>query len=573
MTTAPNFNALWARTLVGDLTALGVRHAVVCPGSRSTPLALACAETQGLQVHSIVDERSAAFFALGCAKATGRPALVLATSGTAGAHFYPALLEAEASFTPLIALTADRPPELLGWGAPQTIDQRNLFGGHVRFFADLGLPEPLLLHHLRATIARAFSRAVQAPRGPVHLNVPFREPLAPTPEPLPALPSLREAVRLPPSPALAPLDEALRELARRPRGLIVCGPRDLDDGLAAAVSLLAGRLGYAVVAEPASQVRFALPGSICHADSIVRSPRAAERLRPEAIIRIGGGLTSKAVQTFLDQARAFTLCLTDDGAVIDPQHQAALALSGNAAAICSALATRLGSDTLPGPLAWEFARADAIARGVLDRALDEPAAPGPRERALSEPQVAREVARASQGLLFVSSSMPIRDLDAFASLGDSGLRVLANRGVNGIDGITSTALGAAAASELPTSLLVGDLALLHDLGGLLAARRLGVPLTIVAVNNDGGGIFSFLPIAQASPHFEELFGTPHGLDLSQLAALVQANFARPADLAGLRKALREAVGLTLIEIRTGRAANAELHGALHAQVASALESL
>ena len=563
--TAPNFNTLWACTLIGDLVSLGVGEAVVCPGSRSAPLALACAETPGLRVYSIIDERSAAFFALGCAKATGRPALLLSTSGTAGAHFYPALLEAEANGVPLIAVTADRPPELHGWGAPQTIDQQRLFGEHVRFFADLGVPEPLTLQHLRATAARAFARATQAPRGPVHLNAPFREPLAPLAGPLPALPDPRQAVRLPALLALPPLEEALHELLQRPRGVIVCGPRDLDDGLAPAVARLAERLGYAVLAEPASQVRFALPGAVAHADSIVRNQRAAQLLRPEAIVRIGGGLTSKALQGFLDASGAWTLCLSDGGTVPDPQHRAALVLSGSAAAICRALASGLA--LRPGTLAQEFARADAIARRVLDRIFEQEEAP------LSEPLVARTVARLSLGQLFVSSSMPIRDLETFASGADQGLRVLANRGANGIDGIISTALGAAAASGQPTTLLTGDLALLHDLGGLIAARRLGIPLTIVSLNNDGGGIFSFLPVAQATPHFEQLFGTPHGLDFAPLAAFVGAQFARPQSALELRAALHRAQGLSLIEIRTERAQNALLHHSLHAQVSAALEAL
>ena len=572
-----DLNSLWARTLVRELALLGVREAVVCPGSRSTPLALACAEELP-RVYSIVDERSAAFFALGCAKATGRPALVVATSGTAGAHFFPALLEAEASCVPLIALTADRPHELHGWGAPQTIDQQRLFGEHVRFFADLGLPEHATLPHLRATAARAFARATQAPRGPVHLNAPFREPLAPQAGASTQLPAQPPAVLLQPSPLVPSVLEAARALSGRRRGVIVCGPRDLDDGLPAAVAQLAARLGYAVIAEPASQVRYALPDSIAHADSIVRALEAARRLRPDAIVRIGGGLTSKALQAFLDESFAYTICLSDDGAVHDPQHRAALVLVGNAAATCAALAASLEKGPASEPakepgqsrarsFAQEFAEADALARAALDRAFDDAAG------ALTEPAIAREVALGAGEQLFVSSSMPVRDLDSFAARGAPGLRVLANRGANGIDGIVSTALGAAAASGKRTTLLTGDLALLHDSGGLLAARRLGVPLTIVVVNNDGGGIFSFLPVAAATPRFEELFGTPHGLDLAHLAALAGAHFARPTTAPALRAALRDASGLSLIELRTDRRANVEVHRALHARVAAALEAL
>src|SRR5882762_5612350 len=243
-----HLNEAWARALVDELCAAGASEAVVCPGSRSTPLALACAAEPRLNVRSVVDERSGAFFALGAAKATGKPALVIATSGTAGAHFYPAILEAEASRVPLVAVTADRPPELHGFGAPQTLDQQHLFGTHVRFFADLGVPEatPEGLRHLRALAAAAAARALGAPRGPVHLNAPFREPLTPSSPPLPP-PGGPGAVRIAPGrlePDEAALDTAARELSRRPRGVIVCGPRDARDELPRAVRALSESLGY-----------------------------------------------------------------------------------------------------------------------------------------------------------------------------------------------------------------------------------------------------------------------------------------------------------------------------------------
>ncbi len=551
---APNLNALWARALVDELVRGGVREAVVCPGSRSSPLALACARQPQLTTRSILDERSAAFFALGAAKATQRPALVIATSGTAGAHFYPAILEAEASGVALVAITADRPPELHGWGAPQTIDQQHLFGGHVRFFADLGVPEGLALPHLRATAARAVERARL---GPVHLNAPFREPLAPVPGPLPEdlrnAPALRQ-VRGVAAPEVA---AAARELSSRPRGVIVCGPRDAQDELPAAVGALAERLGYAVLAEAASQVRYALPGCISHYDSILRDERWARALRPDAVVRVGGGLTSKVLQAWL--AGAFTVVISERDEVVDPNHDAALALLGDAAATCRALAAAAH----PGaahPELWREAEARAAA--ACERALTS----------LTEPLVARETAAAlrEDALVFISSSMPIRDADAWADRAAPGVRVLSNRGANGIDGVVSSALGAAAATGRPTTLLIGDLALLHDLHGLLAARRLGVPLTVVCVDNDGGGIFSFLPIAQHTDQFEPLFATPQGVDLAHVAILCGARLHHPSTPDELRTALREARGLELIAVQTNRARNVEDHRALHAAVAAAL---
>ena len=542
-----NFNALWARALIDELRRGGVRDAVVCPGSRSAPLALACAEL--LEVRTVIDERSAAFFALGAARAAGRPMLVVATSGSAGAHFYPAILEAEAAGVPLIALTADRPPELHGFGAPQTLDQQRLFGAHAQF-ADLGLPDPLALPHLRALAARAARHT-----GPSHLNAPFREPLAPVPEPLPEVRDL-PALRSHSARAVPDLREVARELSLRPRGVIVCGPRDAQDGLPEAVGELSRALGYPVIADAASQVRFALPSAVAHADLILRSEPWARALRPEAVVRIGGGLSSKILQAYVEQA-GYTAVLHERGELMDPAHTASVAIEGDAVAACRALAA---GARCAGELQAPFAEAEARARAALESAFAE--APW------SEPLIAREAALAADQL-YLSSSMPVRDLDAFAARGG---RVLANRGLNGIDGIVSSAAGAAAVSSGRTVALVGDLALLHDLGGLVAAARLRIPLTVLAVNNDGGGIFSFLPLAQHTDRFEELFATPHGLNLEGAALLCGADFVRATDARSLRAALQAPPALRLIEARTDRARNVEQHRALQQAVIDALGS-
>ncbi|MCA1825592.1 MAG: 2-succinyl-5-enolpyruvyl-6-hydroxy-3-cyclohexene-1-carboxylic-acid synthase [Myxococcales bacterium] len=539
MKQAPNFNALWARALVDELARGGVRDAVIAPGSRSAPLALACAAR--LRAHTVLDERSAAFFALGAARASGRPVVVVATSGSAGAHFFPAILEAEASGVPVIALTADRPPEVHGWGAPQTIDQRDLFGKHVRFFADVGVPEPATLPHLRATVARAVEHD-----GPVHLNAPFREPLAPVVQPLPEDVRDEPAVRHLRARGVPDLTEVARELSRRPRVVVVSGPRDAEDGLADAVSAL----GCPVIAECASQIRNAR--SIAHADLILRNEAWADALRPDVVIRIGGGSSSKVVQAYVEQA-PYTVVLHERGEPIDPAHRASVIVEGDAAAICRALAGHTGHG-----LHRLFAEADARARAALERAfVDAP---------FGEPLIAREAALAAEQL-YVSSSMPVRDVDAFASRCG---RVLANRGVNGIDGIVSSAAGAAAVTGKRTLALVGDVALLHDLGGLVAAARLNVPLTVLCVNNDGGGIFHFLPIAEYPERFEQLFGTPHGLNLEGAARLCGAEFVRADDPRALRGALQRPAALRLIEARTDRARNVEHHRALQQAVIAAL---
>ncbi|WNG47015.1 2-succinyl-5-enolpyruvyl-6-hydroxy-3-cyclohexene-1-carboxylic-acid synthase [Archangium minus] len=579
-----NLNQLWARALLEELVRGGVRHAVVCPGSRSSPLALACARTDGVRTWSIIDERSAGFFALGLAKQSRAPVVLVATSGTAGAHFYPAVIEAAMSQVPLVVLTADRPLELQGWGAPQTVPQARFYGDFARLFADVGLPEAddAALVHLRATVARAVAIAWRAPRGAVHLNVPFREPLAPTlgsfdakhlssraREGRPGVPLTRihPPSRLPEAQAL----EAVRaRVAATERGVIVCGPRDENDGFAEAIASLAEATGYPVLAEAASQARYGGgPATVSLYDAMLRHEPFARAHRPELVLRFGGCLTPKGPQAWIDSSGAEVVLFSDEGALFDPAHSAARVVEGSAVAACEALSQGLSRGL--GPWARSFLWAEQWTRAALESAFSE-------DPSLTEMRVAHEVVTAlpDGANLFVSSSMPIRDVDAFAPSTGRRLRVLANRGANGIDGIVSSALGVAAASGRPTVLLTGDLAFLHDVGGLLTARRSGVPLTVVVVNNDGGGIFSFLPIAQAEEarsQYENLWGTPHGVDLSHAAALYQARFRRPDSPASLRSAVAEGLkgGLHVVEVQVAeRARNVDLHRQLFARMATAL---
>ncbi|ADO71831.1 2-succinyl-5-enolpyruvyl-6-hydroxy-3-cyclohexene-1-carboxylic-acid synthase [Stigmatella aurantiaca] len=575
-----NVNQLWARVLVEELVRGGVRHAVVCPGSRSTPLALACQQTEGLKTWSVIDERSAGFFALGIGKRSRTPAVVIATSGTAGAHFYPAVIEASLSNVPMLVLTADRPPELHGWGAPQTVPQARLFGEFARFFADTAVPEAneAVLAHLRATAARAVSMARRAPRGAVHLNVPFREPLAPTPEPfgeerLSALvrqgrPGVPMTHIHPPSrsPDLQALERVRQGIAATERGLIVCGPRDEEDGFAQAIAALSQATGYPILAEAASQARYGGgAATISLYDVLLRHAPFAQSHRPELVLRFGGGLTPKRPQQWLDSAGARTILFSDEGALFDPSHRAEQVIEGSAVTACEVLAQGLSRGL--GAWARGFLHAEQLARNAMEGVFAE-------QSELSEPRIAHEVVASlpTGANLFVSSSMPIRDVDAFAPARGVTLRTLSSRGANGIDGIISSALGMAVASEGPSVLLSGDLAFLHDVGGLLTAHRHRLSLTVVVVNNDGGGIFSFLPIAHASEHFEALFGTPHGIDLSHAAALYGARFHRPTTPAGLRAALAEGLrgGLHVVEVQTDRTGNVEHHQRLFTRMAAAV---
>ncbi|MFB1480848.1 2-succinyl-5-enolpyruvyl-6-hydroxy-3-cyclohexene-1-carboxylic-acid synthase [Corallococcus sp. RDP092CA] len=578
-----NLNVLWSRALLEELVRGGVRHAVVCPGSRSSPLALACAHTPGLRVWSVIDERSAGFFALGMAKQSRQPVVLVATSGSAGAHFFPAVIEAAMAQVPLVILTADRPLELQGWGAPQTVPQARFYGDFARLFADVGMPEAnsAAIAHLRATAARAVSAACRAPRGAVQLNVPFREPLAPIAqdfgaEKLTAL--AREGrpdapiTRILPSsraPDPAALDAVRASIAATERGVIVCGPRDEDDGFAEAIAALSLATGYPVLAEATSQARYGGgPLTVSLYDALLRHEPFVRSHVPEVVLRFGGGLTPKSPQQWLDTSGADITVFSDEGALYDPAHRATRVVEGNAVLACRALAEGLSRG--PGRWSQDFMNAERVVRNALEVALGE------QQDALTEPRLAREVVAAlpENALFFVSSSMPIRAVDAFAHGGGVPLRVLANRGANGIDGIVSSAAGMAAAAERPAVLLSGDLALLHDVGGLVTAARARVPLTVVVVNNDGGGIFSFLPLAQVAKvdEFEALFGTPHGADLSHAAALAGARFERPTTPAALRAAVRTGLegGLHLVEVVVDRATNVDAHRHLFTRMATAL---
>ena len=570
--TAPELNERWARSLVDELALGGIEHAVVCPGSRSTPLAVAFADHGPIHVWSVLDERTAAFFALGIAMATDRPVALLATSGTAGAHFLPAVIEAAMSRVPLVVITADRPSELQGFGAAQTIAQQNLFGSFAREFVDLPAPEsaPDRLAHLRAVIARAVAGIRGPAGGALHVNAPFREPLAPS-GPWPShldrasRPALSISSRSP-APAAEAIAEFSRAVAGSERGIIVCGPRRFDDGFGAAVRQLGASLRYPVLAEAASNARFGPgPEVVAHYDLLLQCPTFADAHRPEVVLRFGGGLTSKRLQTWLDGSHPRTVLFSEGGTLFDPSHLATTVVEGDACLACASLAP----NRAPRSSSWSSSILDAErrARAELEATFGA-------DLRLTEPRISREVVAAlpEGAALFVSSSMPIREVDAYAGSARA-VRVFANRGANGIDGIISSALGVSAGARRPTVLLTGDLALLHDLGALLIAHRHRIPLTVVVVNNDGGGIFSFLPVASATPHFEELFGTPHGLQFEHAARLFGARHAQPQSVVALRTELAASLegGLHLIEVVVPRNLNPEVHRQISDRMLAAIQ--
>jgi 2-succinyl-5-enolpyruvyl-6-hydroxy-3-cyclohexene-1-carboxylate synthase len=577
-----NTNTALATAFVEELARCGLRHAVLSPGSRSTPLAVALWREQQIEVSVIVDERSGAFFALGAAQASGTPVAMLCTSGTAAANFHPAICEADHAAVPLIALTADRPPELRGIGAGQTIDQLKLYGDSVRWFCEVGThaadDEGLL--HYRSTACRAFSAARGDPRpGPVHLNLPWREPLAPLPvegavtasdplalegrdgRPLTAV----TPIDLEPSEFL--LEEVAKHVDEAISGVIVAG-RQLDPELREPLAHLAQVAGFPILAEPTSQLRCG-PHDRSHVianyDLLLRDERFRTRVVPDLVLRFGEMPTSKPLRAWLDESGADQIVVDPHAGWNEPTRRAAALLRADPTELASGWAARLGEEREP-PEVW--LEAERAAREVVDGELageEEPSEP-----AL---QLALGIAHRDGDLVYTASSMPIRDQEAFLPAAETDAHFLCNRGANGIDGLVSSGIGAAHASGRPTTIVTGDLGLLHDIGGLAALRDVSTPVRIVVIDNDGGGIFHFLPQEEVlgNDEFEALLGTPRGVDVPKAADLFGLPHHRLGSLAELPDAL--AAGSGLIEVKVDRQANVALHQRLTQRVSEAIAGL
>jgi 2-succinyl-5-enolpyruvyl-6-hydroxy-3-cyclohexene-1-carboxylate synthase len=562
-------NSLWGGVLVETLARCGVTQAVLSPGSRSAPLAFAFARHPRIESIPVLDERSAAFFALGLAKKNRRPVALICTSGTAAANLFPAIIEAHESGTSLIVLTADRPPELRDCASGQTVDQQKIYGSYVEFHHELAVPEAseALLRYLRQTVAQACARAQG---GPVHLNCPFRDPLIPVEDGTakalakkidgeffahlePAAPVAATATWQPPAGA---------------RGLIVAGPEIVADAgvYAAAVIKAAEKLGWPVLADALSPLRHHAGGQatiITTYDAILRSAQAARELAPQQVICFGGWPVSKVLRGWLEQAQAETLMVSPGPANRDGLHGRTRHLS-----LLAENFTVAGGPVADPAYAAQWNRAEAAARASLDGVL------GPTDE-LFEGKAAWLLAAhlPEETPFFVASSMPVRDVEYFWPASGRGGEMVFNRGANGIDGTLSTALGVAHAADRPAVLLTGDLALLHDTNGFLLRPKLRGSLTVVLINNRGGGIFEHLPVAQFEPPFEEFFATPQEADFAKLCPAYGVAHVLVRDwkhFTGLVSVLPTS-GVRVLELRTDRKRDAATRKKLFADAAEAVE--
>lgn len=577
MSLPDDVQATFAATLVDEWLRCGVTNAVLSPGSRSTPLALALAEGArrgSLRLDVRLDERSAGFFALGIGMSSGCPAVVLTTSGTAAVELHPAVVEAHQGRVPLIVCTADRPPELHHVGAPQTIEQEGIYGGSLRWAASPGVPDEAASWTWRSLAARLVAEATSGPSGPgpVHANLAFREPLVGRPGTLPAGRSGSRPWHHVVAPPAEPTDgnllcEALMGSLRSQRtGLIVAGAGAGDPE---AIHELAAALGWPVLADPRSGARLARPTTIAAADALLRCASFAEAHRPEVVLRLGAPWASRVLSDWLGCQGVDQVFVDQWGSWADPERTGTTLIRADPSAVCRTLSAALGA---PGGGEWlaGWVRAERSAQAAIDAVLDGRAEP-------TEPGVARAVLEGlpERATLVVASSMPVRDLEWYGAPAERPPRVLASRGANGIDGTVSATLGVAACSTGPTVGVLGDLAFFYDASALLGAAQRGLAATLVVIDNGGGGIFSFLPQAQAAQDtdFELLWGTPQPADLADVAAAYGVRVTEAPLASDLAPALADAIAsreCCVVRVRTDRRVNVAVHDELHAAVAAAL---
>ncbi len=578
-------NHLWGRLIVAELVRNGIFEFCLSPGSRSTPLAVAAAERDDIHATVHFDERGSAFRALGIAKATGRPAVLICTSGTAVANYYPAIIEAGQSATPLIILSADRPAELRECGASQTINQVAMFGSYLRLSFDLLPPdEQIKPEFVLSTIDQVVYRSLNTPAGPVHLNCQFREPLAPLgaeQDYSKYIESIRDwASRSSPYTTNLNADRTVSDSNIKPlidavqsskRGVMIAGtlPAYLD---VTPIVKLAEQWQWPLIADISSGTRFTgceNSAVICHSDLYLRHEHTRTQISPDVVLQFGTSAISKSVMQYAATASTHYIVVADRSDRVDPLHRLTCQISADPCALAKQLAAE---SAIPvSDLLKNFSRYDEVAQQCL-KAMSTTG-----EQELSELQIVGEVFRlsaASRGM-FLATSMPIREADSVARQSDTRLFVAANRGVNGIDGTIASAVGFADGLGMPVTLLIGDIASLHDLNSLALLRQSHLPVIIVILNNDGGGIFSLLPVASIPQHFEKFFATPHGCDFRNAAEMFGLKYHNPASLKDFTTVYRHAMKSkksALIEVHTSRVANARQHQLLWEAVRDKIET-
>ncbi|MBW4506007.1 MAG: 2-succinyl-5-enolpyruvyl-6-hydroxy-3-cyclohexene-1-carboxylic-acid synthase [Scytonematopsis contorta HA4267-MV1] len=562
-----NVNELWANVLTETLKRLGLTTAVICPGSRSTPLAVSFAiASPEIEAISILDERSAAFFALGRAKATGLPTAVVCTSGTAGANFYSCVIEARESRVPLLLLTADRPPELRECHSGQTIDQLKLYGNYPNWQTELALPsyDINILAYLRQTLVHAWERCLYPVPGVVHLNIPFRDPLSPISDGVNfshLQPSFDSEEFFSPlinrgwnsTSAFTPIPQQWLNCSR---GIIIAGvaqPQKPQD-YCSAIAKLSQILQWPVLGEGLSPIRNYQeynPHLISTYDIILRNPELAKQLAPEMVIQIGDMPTSKELRSWLSNTQARRWVIDKSGENLDPLHGQTTHLHLSIEELVKD--SPLPTPNSPLPYLQKWCTTEAKIRAAVDEKMA-------KIEEFVESKVAwlLSVKLPKKTPLFISNSMPVRDVEFFWKPSNFQVCPFFNRGANGIDGTLSTALGIAHQNQ-SSVMLTGDLALLHDTNGFLIRNKFIGHLSIVLINNNGGGIFEMLPIAKFDPPFEEFFATPQDIDFAQLCATYSIEHELITSWGHLQQKLTQLPnkGIRVLELRTNRKADAQ----------------
>ena len=565
-----NRNILWTETFVNELVLAGIKYACISPGSRNTPLTLAFANNKKIKSYVLVDERSTAFFALGLAKSSNTPVAIVCTSGTATAEFYPAIIEAYQQRVPLIVCTADRPPELLDVGANQTINQNNLYKNHIRLFVDIGLPELTIrrLKHIKSTARRAVYESFIKSKGPVHLNFPFRKPFEPefhTDEvnrniidyaktngrDKKTFAELEERKNLKNEKWFKDIANFLMTVKK---GLIIAGPENYNPAFSQIIVKLAKRLNYPILADGCSNIRFGNHDKdliITNYDAFLRSDSFAKKIKPEFIVHFGRTITSKALDTFLENCNAPRYMINDYGDWFDPSNKSLAAYDCKPYSFCERMDEFLEEEKfIRKPEDWlnTYLTADKKTAKMKMRLIDG-------SPSFDEPCIISEIVNElpDNSQIMISNSMPVRDFDYFASNTGKKLTVFNNRGASGIDGIISTALGIKCGSNKTTVLITGDLAFYHDLNGLLAAFKYSLPLIIILINNNGGGIFEILPISNYGKIFKDYFIAPLNLEFSHFVKAYKGNYKKIKDRKIFQNTFKDSLkkkNFSVIEIPT-----------------------